>query len=154
MISDITTLRQSNRGTEQSLILIIHPMSEISEEINSPILTDYFTPTQQNKSLDDVNWTIDEEEYHTPILVVDKSSTKYFFRFKPICPIFLLPCNYRITSKCLGHININSIRKKFDMLAHLINRKIDIFLISESKIDHTFHHLSWRYKTIQFFLSG
>ena len=37
-----------------------------------------------------------------------------------------------------AHININSIRNKFDMLADLIAGKIDLLLISETKIDDTF----------------
>ena len=38
----------------------------------------------------------------------------------------------------IGHININSIRHKFEMLADLIIDRIDILLISETKIDNTF----------------
>ena len=38
----------------------------------------------------------------------------------------------------LGHLNVNSIRNKFDMVSDLISGKIDIFLISETKIDSTF----------------
>ena len=38
----------------------------------------------------------------------------------------------------LGHPNLNSIRNKFDMVSDLISGKIDIFLISETKIDSTF----------------
>ena len=37
-----------------------------------------------------------------------------------------------------AHININSIRNKFDMLTDLIRGNIDILLISETKIDETF----------------
>ena len=38
----------------------------------------------------------------------------------------------------LGHINLNSIRQKFHMMADLINGKVDILFVSESKIDSTF----------------
>ena len=38
----------------------------------------------------------------------------------------------------LGHINLNSIMHKFDMMADLIKGKIDILLIRETKIDSTF----------------
>ena len=38
----------------------------------------------------------------------------------------------------LGHLNVNSSRNKFDMVSDLISGKIDIFLISETKIDSTF----------------
>ena len=37
-----------------------------------------------------------------------------------------------------AHININSIRNKFDMLADLIVGKVDLLLISETKLDDTF----------------
>ena len=38
----------------------------------------------------------------------------------------------------IGHLNVNSIRNKFDMVFDLIKGQIDIFLISETKIDSTF----------------
>ena len=38
----------------------------------------------------------------------------------------------------LGHININSIRNKFEDLKYIIKDKIDILLISETKIDNSF----------------
>ena len=47
----------------------------------------------------------------------------------------------------IGHININSIRNKFNILADLIKGKIDILVISETKIDKSF-------PTSQFFIPG
>ena len=38
----------------------------------------------------------------------------------------------------ISHLNINSIRNKCDMLANIVMGKIDIILISESKIDSSF----------------
>ena len=38
----------------------------------------------------------------------------------------------------IGHLNINSVRNKFEMVSDLIRGSIDIFLISETKIDSTF----------------
>ena len=38
----------------------------------------------------------------------------------------------------LGHVNINNLRNKSEMLADLIKGKLDIMLISETKIDYTF----------------
>ena len=38
----------------------------------------------------------------------------------------------------VGHININSIRNKFEMLSTLVRDKVDILLISESKLNDTF----------------
>ena len=37
-----------------------------------------------------------------------------------------------------GHLNINSIRNKFDLFVDLVKSKIDIILVSETKIDKTF----------------
>ena len=37
-----------------------------------------------------------------------------------------------------AHININSIRNKFEMLSGMVKRNIDILVISETKIDETF----------------
>ena len=38
----------------------------------------------------------------------------------------------------LAHLNINSIRNKFDCLSEQVKGKIDILLISETKIDDNF----------------
>ena len=37
-----------------------------------------------------------------------------------------------------GHLNINSIRNKFDFLAHQVRGNIYILLISETKLDESF----------------
>ena len=47
----------------------------------------------------------------------------------------------------MGHLNINSIRNKFELLSSLIGAKIDIFLISEAKLDAAF-------PANQFFIEG
>ena len=38
----------------------------------------------------------------------------------------------------LGHLNINSIRNKFEVLKFIIDNNIDMFLISETKQDGSF----------------
>ena len=38
----------------------------------------------------------------------------------------------------IGHLNVNSLRNKFEMLEELIKDKTDIFLISETKLDGSF----------------
>ena len=38
----------------------------------------------------------------------------------------------------VGHLNINSIRNKFDFLAHQVQGNIDIPMISETKHDESF----------------
>ena len=43
----------------------------------------------------------------------------------------------------IGHLNINSIRNKFDALSDIIKNKIDIMLISETKIDDSFPNSSF-----------
>lgn len=47
----------------------------------------------------------------------------------------------------IGHININSIRKKFDALVDAIRGNLDILMISETKIDESF-------PAAQFLISG
>ena len=38
----------------------------------------------------------------------------------------------------LGHVNINSTRNKFDFLIYMLDKNVDIFLISETKLDDSF----------------
>ena len=38
----------------------------------------------------------------------------------------------------VGHLNINSIKNKFDFLAHQVKGNIDIVMISETKLDEIF----------------
>ena len=47
----------------------------------------------------------------------------------------------------VGHLNINSIRNKFDFLAHQVKENIDILMTSEAKLDESF-------PPSQFFLDG
>ena len=47
----------------------------------------------------------------------------------------------------LGHLNINSIRNKFEVLKFIIDNNINIFLISEAKLDDSF-------PTAQFLIKG
>ena len=37
-----------------------------------------------------------------------------------------------------GHLNINSLRNKFESISELIKGKFDIFLINETKVDASF----------------
>ena len=46
-------------------------------------------------------------------------------------------------SKCpdkliMGHLNINSVRNKFDTLSHIVKDNVDILMISETKLDDSF----------------
>ena len=44
----------------------------------------------------------------------------------------------------MGHVNINPIRNKFDSLIYLLDRNIDIFLISETKLDDSFPSVQFK----------
>ena len=43
-----------------------------------------------------------------------------------------------LNNDIIGHLNINSIRNKFEMLQFLLTDYVDILMISESKLDGTF----------------
>ena len=45
---------------------------------------------------------------------------------------------WNLNKTVVGHLNINSIRNKFDFLAHQVNGNIDILTISETKLDESF----------------
>ena len=47
----------------------------------------------------------------------------------------------------IGHLNINSLRNKLELLTHQIKDDIDILMISETKLDESF-------PTSQFFMKG
>ena len=47
----------------------------------------------------------------------------------------------------LAHLNINSIRNKFDILKNSVSGKIDILVVSETKLDASF-------PDTQFFIEG
>ena len=38
----------------------------------------------------------------------------------------------------MGHLNINSLRNKFESIKAIISRNFDIFLVSETKLDESF----------------
>ena len=38
----------------------------------------------------------------------------------------------------IGHLNVSSLRNKFISIEELIKSRLDIFLVSETKIDHSF----------------
>ena len=50
----------------------------------------------------------------------------------------------------VGHLNINSIRSKFEIIAETITN-FDIFLISESKIDSTFPNMQFKINLYKLF---
>ena len=46
----------------------------------------------------------------------------------------------------MAHININSLRNKFDILTNKVSEYIDILMISETKVDNTFLHALYHLK--------
>ena len=65
--------------------------------------------------------------------IADRSkSVAYFLDAK----IGLKEMKIRSSDKLiLGHVNINSIRNKFDSLIYMLDKNADIFLISKTKLD-------------------
>ena len=45
---------------------------------------------------------------------------------------------YNLKNIKLGHLNVNSVRNMFSFIAELVKDNIDVFLISETKIDGSF----------------
>ena len=43
-----------------------------------------------------------------------------------------------------GHVNIDSIRNKFDMLSSMVKDNIDILMVSETKLDSSFPQVQFR----------
>ena len=46
--------------------------------------------------------------------------------------------NSNVNKLTFGHLNVNSLRNKFDQLTEMVKGFVDIFLISESKLDDSF----------------
>ena len=46
--------------------------------------------------------------------------------------------NTNINNLIFGHLNINSLRNKFDILSEQVKGSIDIFMVSETKLDDSF----------------
>ena len=46
--------------------------------------------------------------------------------------------NTNINKLIFGHLNINSLRNKFDILSEQVKGSIDIFMVSETKLDDSF----------------
>ena len=58
----------------------------------------------------------------------------------------ILQVNYS-NNIIMGHLNINSVRNKFELTSSVMDGKIDFPMISEAKLDLTF-------PTNQFFIQG
>ena len=41
----------------------------------------------------------------------------------------------------IGHLNINSLRNEFDAMKSMIHGKVDVFVVSETKIDEFFPYM-------------
>ena len=51
---------------------------------------------------------------------------------------------HNVNRVVVGHININSIRNKFDMLSSMVKDNIDILMVSETKLDSSFPQAQFR----------
>ena len=79
-------------------------------------VTSLYSPHSPRESFNYLNNEINSED---PSLILNKLRIK----------------NERII---IGHLNINHIEKKFDPLVSLVKDRLDIFLLSETKIDKSF----------------
>ena len=59
---------------------------------------------------------------------------------------FSNPRNRNLNCLLFAHININSVRNKFDQLVDGIKNNIDVFMISETKIDNSFPKKQFHYE--------
>ena len=60
---------------------------------------------------------------------------------------FLLGIRKHDSNKIImAHINLNSLRNKFDVLTNSVPEYIDILMISETKLDDTFPHALYHLK--------
>ena len=50
-----------------------------------------------------------------------------------------------------GHLNVNSVRNKFEALELLIKDKFDVFLVSESKLDSSFPEAQFKIRGYRIF---
>ena len=121
-----------------------HKVNEnISNQFNSDILFDDMC----NNSFDDMcnnSYTICEpnllfEGSVSPIIINSECTTPIIDNVNTSSDHELYTLeNIRNTNPgklVLGQLNINSIRNKFDALSDLIVDKVDIFFVSETKID-------------------
>ena len=46
--------------------------------------------------------------------------------------------NSNVNKLIFGQLNLNSLRKKFDMVSELIKCFVDVFMISETKLEESF----------------
>ena len=86
------------------------------------------SPNTENE-IDHKNWRKLENPLSDPIIIDENT---YIF---PGIHDLRNPNPLRVI---IGHININSIRNKFEPLVIFINNNLDILTISETKIDDTF----------------
>ena len=47
----------------------------------------------------------------------------------------------------IGHININSLRNKFELLTEMVQDKVDLLMISETKLDSSFPNAQFYMKS-------
>ena len=140
-VSTLTTLKENinkNAGMDLSdTFLPDYSQIGLSESVSLPsvcsasgeIFTpfDYETPTQ----------SLNELSVHNDCVVVGEFNNNVPDESNP----YSILNDIRVKNMnrvIFAHININSIRNKFNMLADLIAGKIDLLLISETKIDDTF----------------
>ena len=130
-----TSLSQPHGGSHCSPIFKLNPYAEpfvSSKNVLNPC-TMVFAPTYI--SLSDIETDtevsmISPNNENIPSIEESNESSPY---------AILKDIRVKNTNRIIfAHLNINSIRNKFEMISDLVNGRIDILLISETKIDATF----------------
>ena len=116
-----------SRGDKGSNMVPLHCFEEynVSEDLDSELFLDPLTPEISVVSECDLS-VIDGTNSEMSSDNESPHSILHNLRLKNVNRVII------------GHININSVRNKINLLADMIRGRIDILLISETKIDCTF----------------
>ena len=105
--------------------------SKFRESINENASIEKFVLEQSNY----VNDTLNNSELH------DESELGFDFNDDPNDDPNAILNNLKMKNReriVIGHLNINHLENKFEPLASLIKNRLDIFLLTETKLDQTF----------------
>ena len=109
--------------------IIIDDNDDHSVDIDNEVINNYITPHDYTSAIDlepNINPLSSLKRYNDISNINDIYSTLNDIRVKNIHRVII------------SHLNINSIRNKFVALSDIVKNKIDIMLISETKLDTSF----------------
>ena len=166
VIISTLTMRTDNSKNRNA---VLQKVNRILKELNIPLVKNFNIVKKHSG-----NRGLHLNEHGTSRLAMNYITTtrklwnnvgypKYAFDLKPIKPTKIFTT---IESNCeegpfenlkkirinnvnrvvIAHINISSIRNKFDMLSSMVNDNIDILMVSETKLDSSFPQAQFRIK--------